>query len=134
MKLETGTEIAYRLLPVITQDQLVRYADASGDHNQIHLDEAVAKSMGLPGVIAHGMLSAGFLGERAMQAVRDEAARDDLKIERLQCRFKSMVHLGDQISVGGTVKEATAQKVVLELNAKNQKDEIVTIATVQFSS
>ncbi|MGB0101289.1 MAG: MaoC/PaaZ C-terminal domain-containing protein, partial [Nocardioides sp.] len=39
----------------ITRADLVRYAEASGDHNPIHQDEAVALSVGLPGVIAHGM-------------------------------------------------------------------------------
>ena len=39
----------------ITRADLVRYAAASGDHNPIHQDEAVATSVGLPGVIAHGM-------------------------------------------------------------------------------
>jgi acyl dehydratase len=39
----------------ITRADLVRYAEASGDHNPIHQDEEVARSVGLPGVIAHGM-------------------------------------------------------------------------------
>jgi acyl dehydratase len=39
----------------ITRADLVAYAEASGDHNPIHQDEAVARSVGLPGVIAHGM-------------------------------------------------------------------------------
>jgi acyl dehydratase len=39
----------------VTRADLVRYAEASGDHNPIHQDEAVATSVGLPGVIAHGM-------------------------------------------------------------------------------
>ena len=39
----------------ITRADLVRYAEASGDHNPIHQDETVATSVGLPGVIAHGM-------------------------------------------------------------------------------
>jgi acyl dehydratase len=134
MNLVTGTVIPYIQLQPITQAQLNQYADASGDHNKIHLDEAVAKSMGLPGVIAHGMLSAGFLGERALHAVQDEAGRRDLRMTRFQSRFKSMVHLGDQISVGGVVKEATAEKITLELTAKNQKDEVVTISTAEFAA
>jgi len=39
----------------VTRADLVAYADASGDHNPIHQDEDVARSVGLPGVIAHGM-------------------------------------------------------------------------------
>ena len=51
----------------ITRADLVRYAAASGDHNPIHQDEEVARSVGLPGVIAHGMytmaLAARAVGE-----------------------------------------------------------------------
>jgi acyl dehydratase len=61
-----GPEIApatYR----VTRDDLVAYAAASGDHNPIHQDEAVAVAVGLPGVIAHGMytlaLAARFVDE-----------------------------------------------------------------------
>lgn len=39
----------------VTRADLVRYAEASGDHNPIHQDDDVARSVGLPGVIAHGM-------------------------------------------------------------------------------
>jgi acyl dehydratase len=39
----------------ITRADLVAYAEASGDHNPIHQDEEVARAVGLPGVIAHGM-------------------------------------------------------------------------------
>jgi acyl dehydratase len=49
-----GVEIEPRTFRV-TREDLVVYAAASGDHNPIHQDEAVALSVGLPGVIAHGM-------------------------------------------------------------------------------
>lgn len=41
----------------ITREDLRRYADASGDHNPIHLDDEAARALGLEGVIAHGMLT-----------------------------------------------------------------------------
>ena len=50
-----------------TRSDLVAYANASGDQNPIHQDEAVAKSVGLPDVIAHGMLTMG----RAIRVVTD---------------------------------------------------------------
>lgn len=43
----------------LTRADLLRYADASGDHNPIHASDEVARSVGLPGVIAHGMLTMG---------------------------------------------------------------------------
>ncbi|MBE7325401.1 MaoC family dehydratase N-terminal domain-containing protein [Nocardioides sp. Y6] len=45
----------------ITRADLVAYAEASGDHNPIHSDEEVAQAVGLPGVIAHGMLTLGLV-------------------------------------------------------------------------
>ncbi len=54
----------------VTRADLVAYAEASGDHNPIHVDEGVALSVGLPGVIAHGMftlaLVARYLGEQGV--------------------------------------------------------------------
>lgn len=46
----------------ITRDRLVRYAAASGDFNPIHYNDAAAAAAGLPGVIAHGMLTMGLAG------------------------------------------------------------------------
>ena len=47
----------------IDRELLKRYADASGDQNPTHQDEAFAKSVGLPDVIAHGMLTMGLVGQ-----------------------------------------------------------------------
>lgn len=51
----------------VTRADLVRYAAASGDHNPIHQDEDVARAVGLPGVIAHGMYTMA-LAARALEA------------------------------------------------------------------
>jgi len=133
VELQTGSPISFIAFPQISQPQLNAYAQASGDMNPIHLNETVAKSMGLPGIIAHGMLSAGFLAERARRAVKESSTYQTFQIARFQSRFKAMVFLGDVISIGGTVKEATDSKLVLDLQAKNQKDEVVTLATVEYA-
>jgi acyl dehydratase len=52
---------------LLTRDSLVRYAGASGDFNSIHYRDDVAVSVGLPGVLAHGMLTMGV----AVQVVVD---------------------------------------------------------------
>ena len=49
----------------VTKVQLLKYAGASGDYNLIHTDVETARSVGLGDVIAHGMLSMGFLGQYA---------------------------------------------------------------------
>jgi acyl dehydratase len=56
--LEVGTVVAEKTYAV-TRDSLVRYAGASGDFNPIHYRDDVAASVGLPGVLAHGMLTMG---------------------------------------------------------------------------
>ncbi|MEG8035744.1 MULTISPECIES: MaoC/PaaZ C-terminal domain-containing protein [unclassified Curtobacterium] len=57
--IEVGTVVAEREVHV-TRDSLVRYAGASGDFNPIHYRDDVATSVGLPGVLAHGMLTMGI--------------------------------------------------------------------------
>ena len=58
----------------ITRADLVAYARAAGDPNPIHQDEAVARSVGLPGVIAHGMLTMALAGRLVTQWAGDPAA------------------------------------------------------------
>ncbi len=64
--LEVGEVVAERTI-AISRDSLVRYAGASGDFNPIHYRDDVAAAVGLPGVLAHGMLTMGF----AVQPVVD---------------------------------------------------------------
>lgn len=64
--LEVGEVVAEASFP-LTRDSLVRYAGASGDFNPIHYRDDVAHSVGLPGVLAHGMLTMGL----AVQPVVD---------------------------------------------------------------
>lgn len=113
-------------LKPIEAPQLREYAEASGDFNSIHLDREVALKEGLPGIIAHGMLSAAFLAERA------RAVAPGYTLKNYKCRFKAMVALGDEVNVGGVVKEMSENRLTLDLTAKNQRGELVTTASVQL--
>lgn len=62
--LQVGDVVAEREL-TLTRDNLVRYAGASGDFNPIHYRDDFAQSVGLPGVLAHGMLTMGVAGSVA---------------------------------------------------------------------
>ena len=62
IKIETGAELAPKTFK-INRQLLIEYANASGDQNPIHQDEAFAKSVGLPDVIAHGMLTMALAGK-----------------------------------------------------------------------
>ena len=66
----------------LTRDSLVRYAGASGDFNPIHYRDDIAREVGLPGVIAHGMLTMGF----AVQPVVDWVG-DPARVTEYQVRF-----------------------------------------------
>lgn len=68
-----GQELA-RTRHEITRDTLVRYAGASGDFNPIHYNDTVATDAGLPGVIAHGMLTMGTAVTGLLDAIVDPTA------------------------------------------------------------
>ena len=69
-----GDIVAERTYP-LTRDSLVRYAGASGDFNPIHYRDDVAAAVGLPGVLAHGMLTMGTRGAAGRRLARRPAAR-----------------------------------------------------------
>ena len=122
-----GQELVPFVKPPITQEQLNRYAEASGDFNPIHLDEEAAHRVGLDSVIAHGMLSMAFLGQFLQQQITGiEGARlADFKV-----RYASMVRLGDTLTCLGVLKERTTQgreeAFTIECWAQNQHGEKVT--------
>jgi acyl dehydratase len=104
----------------VTRDQIRAYADASGDHNPIHLDDEAARAAGLPGVIAHGMLAMAQLANFVVAY-----AGDHRRLRRLRCRFSGMVLPGDTITFTGHVAGTDGGLVRLELNADNQRGERV---------
>jgi len=100
---------------VVTRGDLVRYAGASGDFNPIHWSERVATSVGLPGVIAHGMYTMA-LAARAL----DAWAGTPGQIRELGCKFTKPVVVPDDdegvtLQVAGTVKDLTDDSVVVAL-------------------
>lgn len=70
----------------VTRADLVAYAEASGDHNPIHQDETVARAVGLPGVIAHGMFTLALVA-RAV----DEWVGEPGRIQELSAKFTKPV-------------------------------------------
>ena len=89
----------------ITHTQLVRYAGASGDFNPIHTVVPSAEQAGLGGVIAHGMMIMGFIG----QAIQSWFSDDDLS--KFSVRFRAMTRPGgEKISVYGAVVDEKADR------------------------
>ncbi len=123
-----GQELSPLVKPSIAQEQLRRYADASGDYNPIHLDEQAAHRVGLDSVIAHGMLSMAFLGQFVNQQIADMPGA---RIAELRVRFIHMVRLGDTLTCLGVVKSHAvnvdlSQSITIECWAQNQKGDKVT--------
>ncbi len=96
-----------------TEEQIAAYAQASGDRNPIHLDDTFARSVGLPGIIAHGMLGMGLLAR--------VAAPPGHALTRLSCRFAAMVRPGDIVTFTATDGEDGR----VTLTATNQRQEAV---------
>jgi len=107
-----------------TEEQIVAYAEASGDFNPIHLDDEFARSVGLPGRIAHGLLQMGIAA-----TVAAEAAGGGARLRLLHCRFAGMVVPGDTVTF--TAEPAGPGK--LELRAINQRGEpVLTKAAAEY--
>jgi acyl dehydratase len=107
------------LVVTYTEEQIAAYAEASGDDNPIHLDADFARSVGLPGVIAHGMLQMGLLARVAGEPGR---------LRRLSCRFSGMVRPGDTVAFRGEEQGGRVQ-----LSASNQHGEpVLTKATAEL--
>lgn len=80
----------------VDDDQTFRYRDASGDEMPIHLDDAFAKSVGLPGIIAHGLCTMAMCSQAVIKTV---AEGDPSRLKRLAVRFASNVLPGNDIDV-----------------------------------
>jgi acyl dehydratase len=107
-----------------TKEQIAAYAEASGDHNPIHLDDEFARSVGLPGVIAHGMLQMGIAG-----TVAAEAAGGGERLRRLVCRFSGMVVPGDKVTF--SAEPLTPSKLDVRV-VKENGDAVLTKSSAEY--
>lgn len=128
---EISTEdfIPFKSVGPITLEWLKKFARVSGDYNPIHQDDVVAKAMGLPGVIAHGMLISSLIHSRACEVIVDYRNLRGFYIGVSQTRFRAMTFLGDEISIGGQWQVTGSNEIRLELQAKNQKGEMNVATT-----
>lgn len=131
-EISSANLVPFKSSGVITLEWLKDYARVSGDQNPIHQDETVAKSMGLPGVIAHGMLISGLLHSRALEAIQDYRDLRGFRIAASNTRFKAMTLLGDEISTGGQWQVTGSNEIRLELQARNSKGETTVSAIFEL--
>ncbi|MDQ3939726.1 MAG: MaoC family dehydratase N-terminal domain-containing protein [Actinomycetota bacterium] len=88
-------EIVYEEATKVDDDQTYRYAEASGDHNPIHVDENVAKMAGLPGIINHGMCTMAIATKGAVNGL---AGGDPTRVTRVAVRFSKLVFPGQELT------------------------------------
>jgi acyl dehydratase len=79
----------------VDDDQTQRYAEASGDHNPIHLDENIAKMAGLPRTINHGMCTMAIAVKGAVNGL---AGGDPTRIRKVAVRFSKPVFPGEELT------------------------------------
>jgi acyl dehydratase len=96
---QVGDELPRLVKGPVTHLQLVRYAGASGDFNPLHTDPKIGEALGIGGIIAHGMLIMGFVGQLLSDYVGPTALR------KFGVRFKGMTRIGDEITCTGTITE-----------------------------
>ena len=123
---EPGAEIAPASYPV-TRLSLVKYCGASGDFNVIHWNERIARSVGLPDVIAHGMFTMAQAGRYVTDWAGDQATLLEFSV-----RFSSPVVVPDDdtgasIEVSGRIEEKLDDnRVVLALTARSGEAKVLT--------
>ena len=113
--IEVGTKLDEKVF-YVDRAMLKAYADASGDQNPIHQDEVFAKSVGLPNVISHGMLTMALVGNYVTQWAGGAAA-----VKEFSARFiKPVIVPADEkvnITVSAVVTEVDGDQITIELSA-----------------
>jgi len=124
--IEVGTVLDEKVF-YLDRALLKQYADASGDQNPIHQNEEFALSVGLPNVIAHGMLTMALVGKYV-----SDFAGGSANVLEYSARFIKpvIVPLGEKVdlTVSATVAEITDRKVSLSLSATSAGVKVLGMA------
>ena len=124
--MEIGSELPERIFH-INRALLKRYADASGDQNPIHQNEEFALSVGLPNVIAHGMLTMALVGKYV-----SDFAGGSAKVAEFGARFTKPVIVPKDaevdLTVSASVAEITNSTITLNLSATSAGVKVLGMA------
>ena len=124
--MEIGSELPERIFH-INRALLKRYADASGDQNPIHQNEEFALSVGLPNVIAHGMLTMALVGKYI-----SDFAGGSAKVAEFGARFTKPVIVPKDtevdLTVSASVAEITESTITLNLSATSAGVKVLGMA------
>jgi acyl dehydratase len=116
--LEVGQEV-FSSEKVVRREDVKAYADASGDQNPLHQDDDFARSVGFPGIIAHGMFSMAHL----TKAVKDWAV-NPAALRSVDVQFRAVVYMDETIVARGKVAALDPQTkdVTLDVWAEVERD------------
>jgi acyl dehydratase len=112
----------------ITPDKYltVRYAGASGDFNPIHVDDELARAVGLPGRILHGLWTMAQVAR-----AQTEAAGGPEHLRRLSVQFRGMGVPEQEVAVSGTVREVNDGKALIDTVAVQGEKQIIRNAEAE---
>ncbi len=105
----------------------IRYAGASGDFNPIHIDEELARKVGLPGRILHGLWTMAQVAR-----AHTEAAGGPDRLNSLTVQFRGMGQLGEEIVVSGAVREVEGDVAVVDSEAVQAGHRIIRNAVAEI--
>jgi 3-hydroxybutyryl-CoA dehydratase len=119
--LSVGQSASYT--KTVTEADIVKFADVSGDNNPVHLDEAFAQTTMFKGRIAHGMLSAGFIST----VIGTKLPGSGTIYMSQTLRFKAPVRIGDTVTATCTITEIIPEKRRAVLNTSCKVGDTVVI-------
>lgn len=127
-----GHEIPEVIIEPLQQQDLIKYAKASGDYNPIHLDKNFANNIGLDNVIVHGMLIMAHLGKSIANSMTIPY------LKHFSVQFSSITTLGEKLICSGQVIkiEKDKEKKIISLNLKvlNLSNDIKILGRAIFST
>jgi len=88
---------------VVKREEVKAYADASGDQNPLHQDDAFAQSVGFPGIIAHGMFSMAHVATAITDWLGDPGA-----LKRMKVQFRAVVFMDETLVARGRIEALDA--------------------------
>ena len=129
MTVKVGDELA-PLVKQPTTRQLVQYAGAQGDFYEIHYDQDYARSVGLPGVILHGLLKAGFLAQLVTDWLGDRGT-----LKTFEVSYRGTDIPGHPYACNGRVTKVDGADVEIEIWGEDEAGKRTTVgtATVEMS-
>ena len=127
-----GHEIPEVIIEPLQQQDLIKYAKASGDYNPIHLDRNFANNIGLDNVIVHGMLIMAHLGKSIANSMTISY------LKHFSVQFSSITTLGEKLICSGQVIkiEKDKEKKIISLNLKvlNLSNDVKILGRAIFST